>query len=57
MTEYQKIMLNALLGYGWPHSEALRIVQSDYVYRCVMQGDGPEKAAKDMNDRYPKGGV
>ena len=29
MTEYQKIMLNALLGYGWPHSEALRIVQSD----------------------------
>ena len=55
MSEYQKIMLNALLDYGWPRADALRIVQSDYVYRCLLQGEGPQKAAKDMNDLYPKG--
>lgn len=55
MSEYQRRMLARLRELGWADAPALKIVRSEYVYRCTMQRLSASAAAEDLNRVRPGG--
>jgi len=53
MTKYQITFITTLVSRGWTHEDAARLAGSEYVGRCVAQGESAEDAANGMADRYP----
>jgi len=46
MTEYQIQFKRALIALGWSEKDADDLARSEFVYRCVCQGETPESAAQ-----------
>ena len=53
MTKFQKTFKATLIDCGWSEERAHKLASSDYVYRCVCQGERAEEAARGMAARYP----